>query len=37
MNEFASSGSYYFKSGLLAKKYIDLSLKKNNSLIMKSI
>tara|TARA_B100000965_G_scaffold166375_1_gene138684 strand:- start:23006 stop:24505 length:1500 start_codon:yes stop_codon:yes gene_type:complete len=28
MNEFASSGSYYFKSGLLAKKYIDLSFKK---------
>ena len=28
INEFASSGSYYFKSGLIAKKYIDMAFEK---------
>ena len=28
INEYASSGSYYFKSGFLAKKYIDLIFEK---------
>ena len=29
-NEFASTGSYYFKSGIIAKKYIEQTFKKEN-------